>query len=238
MEVIGVKNKNRLRQMLKICVVLLLFLLCFHYAYQGRKAVTIQTEVQSGILLDAGHGGEDGGAVSASGVKESEINLSIVLRMEQLMAFMGESPSLLRREDRSLHEPHAVTLREKKVSDLKSRVAMANAVPDAVLISIHQNSYPEPKYKGTQVFFAPTPGSEQLAQRVQQSVLQELQPYNKRAEKQIPKEVYLMNHINNRAILIECGFLTNPEEEQLLRTLEYQKKMALAISCSILNSLR
>ena len=109
------KNKNRLRQMLKICVVLLLFLLCFHYAYQGRKAVTIQTEVQSGILLDAGHGGEDGGAVSASGVKESEINLSIVLRMEQLMAFMGESPSLLRREDRSLHEPHAVTLRENRM---------------------------------------------------------------------------------------------------------------------------
>lgn len=238
MEVIGVKNKNRLRQMLKICIVLLFFGLCFHYAYRVREAVTIQNEVQSGILIDAGHGGEDGGAVSASGVKESEINLSIVLRMEQLMAFIGESPSLLRREDRSLHEPHAVTLREKKVSDLKSRVAMANAVPDAVLISIHQNSYPEPKYKGTQVFFAPTPGSEQLAQRVQQSVLQELQPDNKRAEKQIPKEVYLMNHINNRAILIECGFLTNPEEEQLLRTQEYQKKMALAISCSILNSLR
>ena len=142
---------------------------------------------------------------------------------------------MLREEDTSLHDPQSGTLREKKVSDLKNRAEAVNANPDATLVSIHQNSYPETKYSGTQVFYGPTEGSQQLAQKLQTGVRTALQPDNTRQEKQIPDTVYLMNHISNRAILVECGFLTNPEEEQLLQQPDYQRKFALVLAVNLMS---
>ena len=155
-------------------------------------------------VLDAGHGGEDGGAVSVTG--------------------------LLREEDISLHDPEAGTLREKKVSDLHNRAAAVEALEGATLVSIHQNSYPQSRYHGTQVFFAPTEGSQQLAEAIQQGVQGTLQLENRRAAKQIAGNVYLMNHVDNRAVLVECGFLSNPEEERALRDPEYQTRMAAVLA--------
>lgn len=182
------------------------------------------------LILDAGHGGEDGGAVSLSGMAESHINLAIVRRMEDILAFYGTVPLLLRRDDVSLHDPSCVTLREKKVSDLKNRVTTINATPNTTLFSIHQNSYPSQKYRGAQVFFAQTEGSKELAERIQGALAKAIQPENQRACKEIPKTVYLMNHILCRGVLVECGFLTNPEEEQLLQTASYQRKLAAVLS--------
>ena len=190
----------------------------------GSEYVTIN------FILDAGHGGEDGGAVSVTGVPESSINLDIVLRLSDLMSFLGESSSLLREEDISLHDETAKTLREKKVSDLKNRVKVANQLNTATLLSIHQNTYTESKYHGTQVFYAPTNGSQELAEILQTSISSHLQPTNTRQVKQIPETVYLMNHISNRAVLVECGFLTNPEEEAMLRSNTYQKKFVMVLS--------
>lgn len=210
-----------------------LFALCLAW---GTKEVFLSGDyLQPSLILDAGHGGEDGGAVSPKGVKESTINLEIVLRMEQMLGLLGESPLMLRCEDISLHDPQAQTLREKKVSDLKNRVEAVNANPGATLISIHQNSYPEPRYSGTQVFYAPTEGSQQLAQKLQTSIRTAFQPDNARQEKPIPESVYLMNRISNRAVLIECGFLTNSEEEQLLQQAAYQKKMALVLAAALIS---
>lgn len=189
------------------------------------------------LVLDAGHGGEDGGAVSLTGVPESQINLAITLRMEALMAFCGTPTQLLRREDISLYSEGAASLREKKVSDLHNRVEEIQREENTVLVSIHQNSFPQGKYHGTQVFYAPTEGSQVLAEGVQQAVQTALQPDNQRQAKEIPQEVYLMNHITCPAVLVECGFLTNPEEEAMLRTPEYQTKLAAVLSCALMRAL-
>lgn len=189
-----------------------------------------------GLILDAGHGGEDGGAVSVTGALESQINLAVVLKLDGVLGLYGQAPLLLRDEDRALYSEGAVTLREKKVSDLKNRAAMIQACRGATLLSIHQNSYPQGKYRGTQVFYAPTQGSQSLAEHIQSAVQQALQAENKRTVKQIPDTVYLMNHIDCPAVLVECGFLTNPEEEALLRSEDYQKKLAAVLASAWLTA--
>ncbi len=187
------------------------------------------------LVLDAGHGGEDGGAVSLTGVSESEINLAVVRRMDALFGFCGVAPVLLREEDISLHDSDAVTLREKKVSDLKNRVTRIEEQDDPVLISIHQNTYVDGKYRGTQAFYAPTSGSQQLAEQIQSLIHSALQPENSRQEKPIPDSVYLLNHITCPGVLVECGFLTNAQEEALLREDGYQKQLAAVLVSAWLN---
>jgi len=182
------------------------------------------------LVLDAGHGGEDGGAVSLTGVPESEINLAIVLKLRDVLGLYGADPILLRETDVSLHDSSAETLREKKRSDLKNRVAAIEKVEGGTLLSIHQNTYPGSQYHGTHVFYAPTEGSQSLAEHFQNSVKAALQPSNERAAKRIPDTVYIMNHVTCPAVLIECGFLTNPEEEALLRDEDYQRKLAAVIA--------
>lgn len=188
------------------------------------------------LVLDAGHGGEDGGAVSITGAPESQINLAIVLKLRDVLGLYGVDPILLREEDISLHDDNANTLREKKRSDLKNRVTAVENVEGGTLLSIHQNTYPGSQYHGTHVFYAPTEGSQSLAEHFQNSIKTALQPDNERAVKQIPDTVYIMNHITCPAILIECGFLTNPEEEALLRDENYQRKLSAVIAAAWLTS--
>ena len=182
------------------------------------------------LILDAGHGGEDGGAVSVTGVPESRINLEIVQKLRDTLALYGVDPVVLREEDVSLHDPEASTLREKKRSDLKNRVRAVEAVEGGTLLSIHQNSYPGSQYRGAQVFYAPTRGSRELAELLQTALREELQPNNGRQAKPIPESVYLMNHVSCPAVLVECGFLTNPEEEALLRDGGYQRQLAAVLA--------
>ena len=182
------------------------------------------------LILDAGHGGEDGGAVSVTGVPESRVNLEIVQKLRDTLALYGVDPVVLREEDVSLHDPEASTLREKKRSDLKNRVRAVEAVEGGTLLSIHQNSYPGSQYRGAQVFYAPTGGSRELAELLQTALREELQPDNDRQAKPIPESVYLMNHVSCPAVLVECGFLTNPEEEALLRDGGYQRQLAAVLA--------
>ena len=184
------------------------------------------------LVLDAGHGGEDGGAVSITGAPESKINLAIVLKLRDVLGLYGVDPIVLREEDISLHDGDANTLREKKRSDLKNRVALVEEVEGGTLLSIHQNTYPGSRYHGTHVFYAPTEGSQKLAEHFQNSIKIALQPDNERAVKQIPDTVYIMNHVTCPAILIECGFLTNPGEEALLRDEDYQRKLSAVIAAA------
>lgn len=182
------------------------------------------------LVLDAGHGGEDGGAVSLTGVPESQINLAIVQKLDLLLGLWGQSPVVLRQEDVSLHDPSADTLREKKVSDLKNRVAMVEGTENGVLLSIHQNMFTDAKYHGAQVFYAPTQGSQEFAVFTQEVLRQAVDQANERQAKPIPDTVYLMNHITRPAILVECGFLSNPEEEGKLRSEGYQLQLAAALT--------
>lgn len=189
------------------------------------------------IVLDAGHGGVDGGAVSCTGRPESSINLDIALRLESLFELMGYDTRMIRREDISVHTK-GDSISQKKISDLKERVRIVNETPGGILISIHQNTFPDGRYSGAQVFYAQTEGSRELAERVQQSLEYSLDRTNKR--KCRPSDgVYLMERIKCTGILIECGFLSNQEEEAKLRDAKYQKKLSVAIVtavCGILNS--
>ena len=182
------------------------------------------------LVIDAGHGGEDGGAVSLSGVPESEINLAIAQKLDLLMGLCGVNVLMLRTEDISLHSSDAQTLRQKKVSDLHNRVEAINEAGECVLLSIHQNSFPQQAYYGAQVFYAPTEGSQLLGEYTQEVLRTALDPENERAATQISDTVYLMNNITCPAILVECGFLSNPAEDQLLQTPEYQLMMAVSLA--------
>ena len=140
---------------------LLLLFLCLCIlgaaAYVGRDnvvyAIAASPDEGRVLILDAGHGGEDGGASTASGSRESDINLSIVQKTEALMAFLGVRTELTRMEDRSMHSEGASTIREKKVSDLKNRVAFVGGFSNAMLISVHQNHFTDTRYSGAQVFY-------------------------------------------------------------------------------------
>lgn len=182
------------------------------------------------LILDAGHGGEDGGAVSLSGVAESTINLAITLKLDQLLGFYGVCPRLLRDCDISLHESEADTLRKKKVSDLKNRVKMIEETENAVVISIHQNTYPSQAYHGAQVFYRKGVESTTLAALLQETLKNGVDQENQRQPAQIPDSIYLMQHITCPAVLIECGFLSNPTEEQKLLTFGYQTQLAICIT--------
>ena len=188
-------------------------------------------------VLDAGHGGEDGGAVSASGVKESDVNLAVTRELDALLRFLGHDTVLTRKGDVSIHSGGAETLRQKKVSDLKNRVALVNATPDAVLVSIHQNSLPSvPSVHGAQVFYGAAEPSAALALSVQAALNEGVNADNAKHEKQIDPSIYLMKNAACPAILIECGFLSNAAETARLQEPDYQKTLAVAIAAGLLNT--
>ena len=214
-----------------VAILLAATVLCL-IVHPGQKTATFSADgfTSPTLVLDAGHGGEDGGAVSLTGVAESGLNLSTVLKLDQILGFYGQAPVVLRTEDVSLHDPDAGTLREKKVSDLHNRVDAVESQENAVLLSVHQNIFTDQKYHGAQVFYAPTTGSQEWAVFTQELLRTALDPENSRQAKPIPDSVYLMNHISCPAVLIECGFLSNPAEEALLRSEVYQTKLAAAMA--------
>ncbi len=180
------------------------------------------------VVIDAGHGGEDGGATSVSGVRESQLNLAISLRLEQLLALAGVRTRMIRDTDTAVYSGGCDTITEKKVSDLKNRVSTINAIPQAMVVSIHQNHFSESKYSGAQVFYGPSGGSKDLAQTAQDILRTALDPSNRR-EPKAASSVYLMEHIQCTGILVECGFLSNPQEDRNLQDSDYQKKLVCAI---------
>lgn len=215
-----------------ILLAALVLVLAVRFFWQDDTTSAFARLPEQTLIIDPGHGGEDGGAVSVSGQKESDINLAISLRLEQLMGFYGVHTLMTRETDVSIHDRSASTLREKKVSDIHNRVDLINGVENATLISIHQNSYTSQRYHGAQVFYANQVLSLPLARQLQDTLRTALDPENDRAPKPIPSTVYLMNHISCRAVLVECGFLTHPEEELLLQTENYQRKLAMVMAAS------
>lgn len=191
---------------------------------------------QRQLILDAGHGGEDGGAVSVTGAVESHINLAITLKLDHLLGFYGIDPILTRKDDRSLHNAECETLRQKKISDLHNRVAMVEETANALLVSIHQNTFPNPAYHGAQVFYREGEASEALAKLIQDALRCGLDPENGRTPAKIPDSVYLMKHITCPAVLVECGFLSNAEEEKKLRDEGYQTQLAVCVASAVLRS--
>ena len=235
-EVIRLRESNKYWSLVLISL-LLLFSFALVSAGTGEVLTAFAQnrpiELRKTIVIDAGHGGEDGGAVSCTGAFESEINLDIALKLNDLMHLLGMKTVMIRTTDCSVYT-HGNTLAQKKVSDLKERVRVANSVEDALLISIHQNYFAKSQYKGAQVFYGDGKNSQALADRIQRTFVQSLNEGSKRMVKKA-EGVYLMQHIHGEGVLVECGFLSNPEEEALLRSDAYQKKICciLAANCSI-----
>lgn len=215
------------------CIILALTLLGAHL---GNRAVSVMAQImpvprKHTIVIDPGHGGVDGGATSCTGVLESKFNLEISKRLNDLLQFLGHHTIMIRTEDISVYT-EGDTIARKKMSDLKERVRVINQTENAVLLSIHQNTFPDGKYSGAQVFYAGTNGSQHIAKELQMAFVSHLNPGSHRQEKK-SSGIYLLEHINCPGVLIECGFLSNPEEEGRLRNIDYQKKLCAVIACTV-----
>lgn len=212
---------------------MVLVLMC---AYWGSRAVTVISERlpiarQHCIVIDPGHGGEDGGATSCTGVLESAYNLEISRRLNDLLHFLGYETRMIRTEDVSVYTT-GDTIARKKISDLKERVRMVNETENALLVSIHQNQFSDSRYSGAQVFYANTDGSRELAQQLQAELVAALNPGSSRKCKQ-SSGVYLMDNIRCTGVLVECGFLSNPQEEARLRSSDYQRKLCCVLASTL-----
>lgn len=216
-----------------IVYTLILAMFLFIPLYGNQIAATFsETQISHNyVIIDAGHGGIDGGAVSYTGAHESMINLEVALRLNDLMHLLGIQTVMIRDTDRSVYTG-GQTIAAKKVSDIKERVRIANSTPNALLISIHQNNFQDSRYSGAQVFYNAQDGSKELAEILQASFRENLSPNNKRQIKKT-SGIYLMEHINCTGVLVECGFLSNPEEEAKLRSIAYQQNISCVIAATV-----
>ena len=185
------------------------------------------------IVIDAGHGGEDSGAVGTNGVLEKDLNLEYALQIGAMLEEKGYIIVYTRTDDRLLYTEEENIKGIRKISDLKNRVKVAERYPKSIFISIHMNSFGDSKYSGLQVYHTDNEESNLMANTIQQRVKNDLQPQNNRKVK-YGDNMYILNNIQNTAVLIECGFLTNKEECIKLSQKEYQKQLCFSIVCGII----
>lgn len=196
-------------------------------------------EKKGTVVLDAGHGGEDGGAVGINGIMEKDINLSIALELEKYLKQNNFDVIMIRNGDYSVGDQSLSTIAERKRSDTKSRLHTVEESGECIFISIHQNHFTESKYDGAQVFYSGNrPESAKLAEAIRQNIVTDLQPENHRENKEAEKSIYLLYHCQVPAVLVECGFLSNPAEADKLNTESYQKNMAAAIYNGLIDYLQ
>lgn len=187
------------------------------------------------IVLDAGHGSPDGGAESANGVHEDDINLAITLKVQNLLEQSGATVILTRSDENGIYDLDKKTLREKKVSDIQNRVKIGNESSADIFISIHLNKIPQSQYWGWQTFYRKEDAeSKKIADSIQNSLKTTIQRENDRVALGIDN-IYIVKNVNIPIGIVECGFLSNPEEEQLLQQDEYQDKLAWGIYTGIMD---
>ena len=205
----------------------------FSYQYSNTNKTAISTMAlpvtNKTIVIDAGHGGEDGGATSENGISEAQINLKIALNLQKLLEQSGANVILTRSDENAIYDLDKKTLREKKVSDIKNRVKIGNNSSADIFVSIHLNKIPQNQYSGWQTFYKD--GNEQgkeLATSIQNNLNETIQKENKRVPMKI-SNVYIIKQVEIPTAIVECGFLSNPEEEQILQQEIYQEKLAWGI---------
>lgn len=190
------------------------------------------------VIIDAGHGGEDGGTSSADGLIEKHINLDIAMMLRDLLSSCGVNVVMTRTEDKLLYDRNVDYTGRKKKLDLAARLAIAEKTEGAVFVSIHMNSYTDPKYSGLQVWYSQNdPDSIILAELIQSFNREKLQPDNKRKTKAATSSIRLLNEATCPAVLVECGFLSNAQEAKKFEDVGYKQKVAFVLFCSIINFL-
>lgn len=186
------------------------------------------------VIIDAGHGGEDGGAIGKNGAYEKDLNLSIARELAQMLRAGGIKVIMTRESDVLLYDRNLDYKGRKKQLDLAARLKIARETENCIFISIHMNAFPEEKYRGLQVYYSPhDERSKLLAQKIQATVCEHLQPSNSRSIKKASSNIYLLDRATYPAVLIECGFLSNEEECALLCDSVYRRKLSLAMFYAI-----
>ena len=217
-----------------ISMVLVLVILALWNNFRFRAVATFMPSITKVIVLDAGHGGVDPGTVSKSGIKEKDINLTIAKYLRDYLEQSGAVVIMTRTKDIGLYSSDG-SLRKKKNEDLKARKEIVKNSRGDIFITIHLNSFPDSKYYGAQTFYPPdNSGGKNLAERIQEELINALNRDNKRVA--LSKDgIYLIRGLDIPTALVECGFLSNPNEEKLLIKSDYQKKIAWAIYMGIQN---
>ncbi len=215
-----------------ICAVFAVVIALLYAHTVGMRCELMRAQEMT-VLIDAGHGGADNGTAAADGTAEDGINLDISLQLYDLLRFCGFSARMTRLEDVTVTDDSIDPSRGWKVNDMYARLRQYDNA--AFTVSIHQNHFSQSKYHGTQVFYGVKhTASKGLAETIQKQVVSFLQPQNTRAIKAAGDSIFLLHRTARPAVIVECGFLSNPTEAQLLKTKQYQQQMAFAIGCGIL----
>ena len=226
------------KQLLSAAIILLCLSVFLFLMLRSTRRITLETAAPvrtlPPVLIDPGHGGEDGGAVSGD-VLEKHINLAVSHDVADLLRLCGYTVSMTRDTDDALTS-EGEDVRKRKYNDMKMRLDLYNATPDNVVVSIHQNKFDAAASHGAQVFYSPNhPNSAVLAEALRKSVTGMLQPDNTRTCKAAGKEIFLLKNARVPAVIVECGFISNRQERELLVTDDYQKQLALAIAAGLMN---
>ncbi len=187
------------------------------------------------IIIDAGHGGEDGGAVADDGTLEKNINLDISLKLRDIISVYGYKTKLIRQTDTDLHT-EGDTIRQRKISDINHRFDIMKSYDNCLYVSIHQNKFNDSRIHGAQTFYSPNNyESKTLASFIQKSISSQLQSDNNRVIKKSGTDIYLLYNAIKPTVMVECGFISNTNELKNLKNYDYQKQMAFSIAFGIIN---
>ena len=224
-------TKCRLIIAMVLLVALVASLLFSSYRHRTAAPALTFPERKELLIIDAGHGGFDGGAVAKDGTFEKDLNLAVALKLSEQARAVGINTLMIRETDDAVGEGEEVT----KLADMKNRLKIINEHEGAVFVSIHMNEFSTAQPQGAQVFFAPSAkGSSELADLIQKSIARDLQRSNKRLAKKATKDVFLLYYAHNTAVVVECGFLSNSDDLHSLQNEEYQSKLAFSILRGIL----
>lgn len=221
----------------KLFAGLLLIFLAALFIMRGGMVTRVLAEASAPptLVLDAGHGGFDGGAIGSAGTTEQDINLSIAQRVQALAGFFGVRTAMTRETNEALDYHPEKSVRDNKVTDIKAREQKVHETVNPVFLSIHLNKFSDAQYHGAQVFYSKNNArSKQLAELLQACLVAGADPSNHRQAKPAENTIYLMKKLDCPAVIVECGFLSNPAEEALLSQQDYHKKLAVCILCGYL----
>lgn len=188
------------------------------------------------VIIDAGHGGFDGGAVAADGTVEKEINLNISLMLQRILLINGYEVIMTRTSDSATDDVETKAIGTRKKSDLKNRLELMEDYPHAVFVSIHLNKFTTSAASGAQVFYTPNyKEAAVLGKLIQDSLIARVQPENTRVIKQGTDSTYLLKNAKIPAVIVECGFLSNSRDLQKLKNTEYQSQLSFAVAAGIMD---
>jgi N-acetylmuramoyl-L-alanine amidase len=192
---------------------------------------------QKTVIIDAGHGGEDPGAVSDySGLKEKDVNLNIALKVKELLEQESFKVIMTRKEDKLEYSPETTNIIQKRKQDLLRRKKIMDEAGADIVVSIHLNKFPQTQYSGAQTFYPPgSQESQKLAQSIQKVIKENVDPANKRESLVKKDPIIILKDYKTTTAIVECGFLSNADEEKKLALKEYQEKLAHAIKEGIVN---